>query len=105
MEPNLVMAHTQLAACLEQQHHDPEALVEFQRALELNPNAPLALFGRGNIYLRRRQFALAVADYNRLLEINPRYAPAYQNRAIARLATGDFAGAAADRRAEQSLRK
>ena len=105
LEPTLVMAHSQMGACLEQQHRDPEALVEFQRALELNPNAPLALFGRGNVYLRRRQFAAAIADYSKLLEIDPRYAAAYQNRAVARQAMGDFAGAAEDKRAEQSLRR
>src|SRR5208282_3590130 len=55
LDPTLAMAHTQMGACLEQQHRDPEALVEFQRALELNPTAQLALFGRGNVYLRRRQ--------------------------------------------------
>jgi Flp pilus assembly protein TadD len=105
LEPTLVMAYSQMGACLEQQHRDPEALVEFQRALELNPTAQLALFGRGNVYLRRRQFAAAAADYSKLLQINPRYAPAYQNRAVARQAMGDFAGAAEDKRAEQSLRK
>jgi len=105
LEPTLVQAYSQMGACLEQQHRDPEALVEFQRALELNPNAPLALFGRGNVYLRRRQFAAAIADYSKLLQLNPRYAPAYQNRAVARQAAGDLAGAAEDRRAEQSLRK
>jgi serine/threonine-protein kinase len=105
LEPTLVAAYSQMGACLEQQHRDPEALVEFQRALELNPTAQLALFGRGNVYLRRRQFAAAIADYSKLLEINPRYAPAYQNRAVARQAVGDFAGAAGDKRAEQSLRK
>jgi len=69
------------------------------------PNAPLALFGRGNVYLRSRRFAAAIADYSKLLQINPRYAAAYQNRAIARQAMGDFAGANEDKRAEQSLRK
>jgi len=105
LEPTLVVAHSQMGVCLEQQHRDPEALVEFQRALELNPNAPLALFGRGNVYLHRRQFAAAIADYSKLLQINPRYAAAYQNRAVARQAIGDFAGAAEDKRTEQSLRR
>jgi len=40
-----------------------------------------------------------------VLAINPRYAPAYMNRAHAREAIGDFAGSAADKRMEQSLRR
>jgi tetratricopeptide (TPR) repeat protein len=71
----------------------------------LNPAAPMALFGRGNIYYRRKDFGPALADYDKVLQINPRFAPAYQNRAHAREAIGDFEGAAADRRSEQSLRK
>ena len=104
LDPRLVQAYTQLGNCLVHEHRDPQALVQFQRALELNANAPLALFGRGNIYMRRRDFAMALADYNRLLQINPRFAPGYQNRAVARQMMGDLAGAAQDRRIEQSLR-
>jgi len=104
LDPKMVVAYVQLGVCLVTQRKDPQALVYFQRALEMNPDAPMALFGRGNIYLRRREFAAAMADYDRLLRINPRYAPAYQNRAVARQSVGDFAGAANDRRTEQSLR-
>ena len=88
-----------------QQHRDPEALVEFQRALELKPDAVLALNGRAGVYLRRKQYALALADYDKALQINPRYGPAYLNRANAREAIGDRPGAAADRRSEAALRK
>jgi len=105
LDPNMAVAYVQLGSCLVIERRDPQALVYFQRALELKPDAVLALFGRGNIYLRRREFNAAIADYNRLLTVNPRYAPAYQNRAVARQAMGDFAGAAADRRTEQSLRR
>jgi serine/threonine-protein kinase len=105
LEPTLVMAYTGLGNCLSHEHRDPEALVEFQRALELNPSAPMALFGRANVYFRRKEYARALADYDKVLQVNPRFVPAYTNRARAREAIGDAAGAAADRRAEQSLRK
>jgi len=104
MDPNFVLAHTQLGACLAHLRRDDEAMKEYQRALELNPNAPLALFGRGNIYFRHKQYAAALRDYDKLIGINPRFAPGYQNRANAREAIGDLAGAAQDRRTEQSLR-
>jgi serine/threonine-protein kinase len=105
LQPTMVTAYVGLGNCLAHQNRDPEALVEFQRALELNANAPMALFGRGNIYFRRKDYRAAIADYDKVLQINPRYAPAYQNRAHARQEIGDFAGAAADRRAEQLLRR
>jgi len=105
LEPGFVVAHTQLGACLAHFRRDDEAMAEYQRALQLNPNAPLALFGRANIYYRHKQYAAALRDYDKLLEINPRFAAGYQNRANARQAIGDGAGAAQDRRTEQSLRK
>ena len=105
LDPTMVVAYVGLGNCLAHERRDPEALVQFQRALELNPAAPMALFGRGNIHMRRKQFGAALADYDKVLAINPRYAPAYMNRAHAREAIGDFAGAAADRRVEQSLRR
>ena len=104
LDPKMVAAYVGLGGCLVHEHRDQDALVQFQRALEVNPAAPMALFGRANIYARRKQFGAALADYDKVLQINPRYAPAYQNRAHAREAIGDFAGAAADRRIEQSLR-
>ena len=105
LDPRYVFAHTQLGACLAHFRRDDEALAEYQRALALNPDAVLALFGRANIYYRRKQYAAALRDYDRVLEINPRFAPGYQNRATARQTIGDAAGAAQDRRSEQSLRK
>jgi Tfp pilus assembly protein PilF len=105
LDPKLVGAYVGLGNCLARGHRDPEALVEFQRALELKPEAPVALFGRANIYFRRKNYGAALADYDKVVKINPGFAAAYMNRARAREAIGDLAGAAADRRTEQALRK
>ncbi len=105
LDPKMVMAYVGIGNCLASQHQDAEAMVQFQRALTMNPNAPMANFGVANIYFRRKQFGAALAEYDKVLKLNPRFAPAYLDRAKAREAIGDLAGAAADRRAEQSLRK
>ena len=105
IDPKTPAPYIALGNCLVHEHRDPEALVQFQRALELKPDAVLALTGRGNIYLRRKQFRQALADYDKALDINARYGPAYLNRARAREAIGDPAGAAADRRSEAALHK
>jgi tetratricopeptide (TPR) repeat protein len=86
-------------------HRDPEALVEFQRALELNPGALNTLFGRAGIYLRRKQYKLALAAEEKALSMNANFAPAYRNRSHVKEAMGDLAGAAADKQREAELRK
>jgi serine/threonine-protein kinase len=102
-EPRLVMAFIGLGGCLVHLHRDDEAMSQYQRAVELKPEAVVALTGMGNIYLRRKQYRLALADFDKALIVNSRYAPALQSRAHAREATGDFPGAAADRRTADAI--
>ena len=76
-----------------------------KQALQLKPALATALSGRGAVYLRRKQYSLALADFDAAIRSNPRFAPAYASRARARAAVGDSSGAAADRRREAELHK
>ena len=58
-----------------------EQLMEFDRAIELNPNDKKAYFRRG--YLKATQLEDdwgALVDLNRAIEIDPNYADSYCNR-------------------------
>lgn len=105
LEPQMARAYLDTGACLVRLHRDPEAMIQFQKALELKPDLMLALMGRAGIYMRRKQYVRALADYDKAISLRPGYGPAYLNRARAREVLGDFAGAAADRKAESALHK
>jgi tetratricopeptide (TPR) repeat protein len=59
-----------------------EAISDYNKALELDPNYSLAYTNRGSAYLKKYQFDKAMADYNRALELDPSNAAAYFNRGL-----------------------
>ncbi|GJM28104.1 MAG: hypothetical protein DHS20C17_07390 [Cyclobacteriaceae bacterium] len=71
-----------------------QAVYDFESALLLAPNHPIALFNltqqlevTGN---------LDISTYDQLIEDNPEFTSAYVNRALAKLQAGDIDGALAD---------
>ena len=72
-----------------------DAIVEFGKAIELDPNIELgpnyaaAYSKRGSAYTYEGQYDLAIADYNKAIELDPNielgpdYAVAYYNRGSA----------------------
>jgi len=62
--------------------HD-EAIAEYTKAIELDPNYAHAYNNRGVAYKNKGQYELAIADYNRAIELDPNYAHAYYNRGVA----------------------
>ena len=57
-----------------------EAVDEYSKAIELNPNYALAYLNRGAAYQDLKQYSYAIRDYTRAIEINPVDADAYYNR-------------------------
>jgi len=53
------------------------ALVDFTKAIELNPNYADAYNYRGLIYYNQSKYDLALADYTKAIELNPNYVAAY----------------------------
>jgi tetratricopeptide (TPR) repeat protein len=76
---------------------DQEALREFDAAVRLASGSDLAwiLGQRGNFYIQRQSYALAIADLNRAIQLNPDYT-FFEFRGRARLAGGDLSHAEAD---------
>jgi Flp pilus assembly protein TadD len=56
-----------------------EAMVQFQKALEINPNYADAHYDLGTVLLQKREVNEAIVQYQKVLEINPEYAEAHNN--------------------------
>jgi len=57
-----------------------QAILEFTKAIEMNPGYADAYNNRGVAYAKQGNFNQAAADYNKAIEINPNDANAYLNR-------------------------
>lgn len=73
-----------------------EALENFNRAIQLNPNNAEAHANRGGILFTKGDFRDAIIDYTRAIEINPGFAGAYYSRGKVREKIKDLDGAIAD---------
>ncbi len=60
-----------------------QALLDYSRAIEINPDYDQAYYNRGIVYRSQENLNQAILDYNRAIEINPNYADAYNNRGVA----------------------
>jgi tetratricopeptide (TPR) repeat protein len=75
-----------------------DAIADFNKAIELAPDATDPYLNRGAALEGKGQYQLAIADYNRVLEIDPKDAMAYNNRGNAEAGLGDWDTALADYR-------
>jgi tetratricopeptide (TPR) repeat protein len=75
---------------------DEQALVDYDRAIALDPGHAFAYNNRGNARSAQGDLEGAIADYDRAIDIDPDDALAYYNRGLARYAQGDLKGAIAD---------
>ena len=60
-----------------------QAILDFTKALEINPGLAEAYNSRGYAYQNKAQYDQAISDLNKALELNPNLAYAYYNRAVA----------------------
>jgi len=71
LDPMLASAHVAMGELHSQQWEHAEAEKEFQRALELNPNDPLAWQLRGIDALLKGRFEEGIADQKQALRLDP----------------------------------
>ena len=57
-----------------------EAIVKFDRAIELDPELADAFYDRGTCYLKVGNFVPGILDFSRALELNPRFADQFYNK-------------------------
>ena len=73
-----------------------QAIVEFDKAIELDPNYPKVYANRGLAYSSLGEYDKAIADYSKAIELDSNYAKAYYNRGLAYKSQGREAEAIAD---------
>jgi tetratricopeptide (TPR) repeat protein len=73
-----------------------KAIVDYNKALELNPQYTDAYYNRGICYYKKDEYDKAIADYKKVLELDPQYANAYYGLALTYEAKGEHDKAIAD---------
>ncbi len=58
----------------------PEAIADYSRIIEINPEDPLPYNNRGNTYSKLENYEQAIEDYNRAIQLNPKDGDFYNNR-------------------------
>jgi len=76
-----------------------EALMEIQRALDLDPLSPYKITAAGTIYLERREYDRAVEQYKKAIELDPAFYHAYDELRWVECKRGRFEEVAAIRQA------
>lgn len=72
------------------------AIADYNRAIELDPNAPRVYDCRGFAKRTKGDLDGAIADYDKAIELDPQDANGYHNRAFAKQAKDDLDGAIVD---------
>jgi tetratricopeptide (TPR) repeat protein len=60
-------------------------MLDFNRAIELNPTNAYLYFDRGNLSARQKNYGKAIDDFTKAINIDPNLAEAYYNRGLARI--------------------
>ena len=73
-----------------------QAISDYTKAIEINPNYTEAYYNRGNTYEKQGNLTQAISDYTKAIETNPKYAAAYCNRGNVYQTQGNLTLAIAD---------
>jgi tetratricopeptide (TPR) repeat protein len=81
-----------------------QAILLFDKSLEINPKYAAAYETRGTAYRMREQYDQAIADFNKALEIDPQCAEAYVSRGRSYYFRGEYDKSWEDIKKAQELR-
>ena len=73
-----------------------QAITEFNKAVELDPEYAMVYNNRGNAYWNKGNFDRAIADYDKAIKLDPEYAEAYSNRGFVYYLKGELTKAISD---------
>ncbi len=103
--PNFALAYANRGTTYNLMRQYERAIPDFDEALRLQPRNAVFHLKRGNSYGNLKQWDKAIRDYSEAIRLQPNNVNAYRQRAVAEDASGDSAGAAADRARAQRGRK
>jgi len=83
------IAHNSLGVTLRQKGKVDEAIIHYQKALQITPDYALAYINLGNALLQKGNVDEAIVHYQKALQITPDYAEAYINLGNALLQKGN----------------
>src|SRR5262249_5280132 len=69
--PALALAHANRGQCYLEMHENERAILDFNRAIELDANAIGAYFQRGRAHAELGRKQEAAADYHKVLQLQP----------------------------------
>jgi class 3 adenylate cyclase/Tfp pilus assembly protein PilF len=95
--PNFALAYGNRGTTYNLLHQYDRAVQDLNRAITLLPRNSSLHVRRGNAYSNLRQYDKAIRDYTEAIRLQPDNVNAYRFRAAAEEASGDTAGAIADR--------
>jgi TonB family protein len=72
------------------------AIVDYNKAVELNPKSVPAYFNRARAFYFKRDFAEAIESYSKVIELTPKDSVVFYNRGVAYEKMGDALKAAED---------
>jgi tetratricopeptide (TPR) repeat protein len=67
-----------------------QALVEYSKAVQLDPNNPEAYFWKARTLIKMQQFDKALIDLQKSVKLNPRHSKAYDNLGWLYMMRGDY---------------
>ena len=105
LNPNFAIAYEHRGTTYNLLEKYDRAVEDYSQALRVAPRNPLFYIRRGNAYSSLKQYDKAIRDYTEVIRLEPNNANAYRLRALAEEASGDAAGAAADRDRRKENRK
>lgn len=73
-----------------------QALEDYARAIEINPQDAEAFNGRGTTHIAQERYGLAVEDFDQAIRINPSSPVAFGNRCFAKAVLGELEQALSD---------
>lgn len=103
LKPYNPEAHSNYANFLDMTDHKPEAIAEYGKAIEQNPDIFQPYLNRGRAYQRQGNCDKAIIDFNKALAIEPKVGESYYARAICYDMKGDKAAAARDMESARKL--
>jgi tetratricopeptide (TPR) repeat protein/class 3 adenylate cyclase len=105
LNPNFRIAYEHRGTTYELLQQYDRAVQDYSQAIRLAPRNALFYIRRGTAYSSLKQYDKAIQDYSEAIRLDPNSANAYRLRALAEDASGDAAGAAADRDRRNKSRK